>query len=151
MPVSIKSILARDYDRYDGVRRINVYLLRVLYLLMATLLAKDVWTYIIAHQGPWNSDEAMAFSVWAGFSTLAILGVFHPVKMIPILLLEIFYKSLWLILVAYPLWQARKLAGSPAAGETYVFLPVIVVILIIPWGYVFRTYVIDIKKRSKSN
>ena len=146
MSFSIKKIFERDFERYDGVRRINVYLMRVLFFLMAVFLAKDVWTYILGHPVAWAPQEAMAWSVWAGFSTLAILGVFHPVKMIPILLLEIFYKSLWLILVAYPLWQAGKLAGSAAEGETYVFLPVVVVILIIPWGYVFRTYVIDLKK-----
>ena len=102
MSFSIKSIFERDHARYDGVRRINVYLLRVLYLLMATLLAMDVWTYIFGHQGLWDNREGIVWSVWAGFSTLAILGVFHPLKMIPILLLEIFYKTLWLILVAYP-------------------------------------------------
>ncbi len=32
--------------------------------------------------------------------------------MLPILLLEIFYKVLWLLVVAYPLWTAGKLAGS---------------------------------------
>ena len=146
MSFNIKSIFERDHVRYDGVRRINVYLMRVLYFLMAVFLAMDVWTYILGHKGPWEPQDAMAWSVWAGFSTLAILGVFHPVKMIPILLLEIFYKSLWLILVAYPLWRAGTLAGSPAEQETYVFLPVVIVILIIPWGYVLRNYVIGARK-----
>jgi hypothetical protein len=146
MPFDIKSIFERDYARYDGVRRINVYLLRALFFLMATLLAMDVWTYIFGHQGPWAPQDAMVWSVWAGFSTLAILGVFYPLKMIPILLLEIFYKCLWLMLVAYPLWRAGALAGSPAAAETYVFLPVGIVIVIMPWGYVFRKYVIGTRK-----
>ena len=146
--MNIGWVLERDHKKHDGVRRINVYLMRVFYLLMSTLLAMDVWSYILGHQGPWDPGKAMEWSVWAGFSTLAILGVFHPVKMIPLLLLEIFYKSLWLFLVAYPLWQSGKLAGSSAEEETYVFLPVILVILVIPWGYVFKTYVIDLKKRN---
>jgi len=147
MSISINSIFERDYERYDGVRRINVYLMRALYFLMAVFLAMDVWTYILGHKGAWAPQDAMAWSVWAGFSTLAILGIFHPVRMIPILLLEIFYKSLWLILVAYPLWRAGTLVGSSAEGETYVFLPVIIVILIIPWGYVFRNYVIGARRK----
>src|SRR5215469_6516411 len=137
----IQYVFGRDYEKYEGIRRINIYLLRLLYLLMATLLAQTVWAYILGHQGPWKNQEAIAWSVWAGFSTLAILGIFHPLKMIPILLLEIFYKSLWLILVAYPLWKAGTLADSPAMATTAVFLPVVVVILIMPWGYVFRVYV----------
>ena len=146
MSFTIKSLFERDYARYEGVRRINVYLLRALYLLMATLLAMDVWTYIFGHQGTWDNKEGIVWSVWAGFSTLAILGVFHPLKMIPILLLEIFYKSLWLILVAYPLWKAGTLMGSPAESTFDVFIPVIIVYLIMPWGYVFRNYVIGVRK-----
>ncbi|MBK8990010.1 MAG: hypothetical protein IPM39_28775 [Chloroflexi bacterium] len=33
-------------ERYAGVPPINVYIMRATFLLMATLLAKDVWTYI---------------------------------------------------------------------------------------------------------
>lgn len=148
MSFNISNIFARDHERYEGVRRINIYLLRTLYFLMATFLAFDVWSYVCTHKGFWQNQEGMAWSVWAAFSTLAILGVFHPLKMLPILLLEIFYKSMWLILVAYPLWRTGALVGSPAEGMSYVFIPVIVVILIIPWGYVFKTYVLG---RSNKN
>jgi hypothetical protein len=37
------------------------------------------------------------------FATLAALGIIRPLKMLLILLLEIFYKVLWLVIVAYPL------------------------------------------------
>ena len=137
----IKRLFQRDHVRYEGVRPINIWLMRVLYLLMATFLAMDVWSYVLGHQGTWTNQEAVAWSVWGAFSTLAILGVLHPLKMIPILLLEIFYKTMWLILVAYPLWRAGTLAGSKAEETTYVFLLVIIPYLILPWGYVFRTYV----------
>ena len=138
----IKKLFQPDFARYEGVRPINIWLMRVLYLLMASLLAMDVWSYVLGHQGAWTNQEAMAWSVWGAFSTLAILGVLHPLKMIPILLLEIFYKTMWLILVAWPLWRAGTLAGSKAEENTYVFLLVIIPYLILPWGYVFRTYVL---------
>ena len=141
----IRYIFGRDHERYEGVRRVNVYLLRVLYALMATMLAYDVWSYIFGHQGVWDNREGMVWSVWAGFSTLAILGVFHPLRMIPILLLEILYKGLWLILVAWPLWKAGTLTGSPAMATTAVFLPVVIVVLIMPWGYVVREFVVGRK------
>ncbi len=60
--------------------------------------------------------------------------------MLPILLLEIFYKALWLLIVAYPLWSTGRLVGSPAEGINTVFFPVFLVALIIPWGYVFKHY-----------
>ncbi len=109
----IKSLFRPDYERYDGVRRINIYLMRLLYILMLLFLGKDSWTYILTHQGAWAPDDAMAWSVWAAFATLGVLGILQPVKMIPLLLLEVFYKVLWLVLVAYPLWKVDGLIGSP--------------------------------------
>jgi hypothetical protein len=135
-----KTIFERS-DRYDGVRPINIYLLRLLYVLMFFVLGKAVWTHILTHRGLWEPVDAVQWCVWAGFATLAGLGILRPVKMLPIVLLEIFYKLLWLALVAYPLWSTGRLAGSPAEATTVAFLWVILPIVAVPWGYVFATYV----------
>jgi len=127
--------------KYEGVRPISIYLLRLVYLLMFFILGKDTWTHVLTHQGGWVPEDAMAWCVWTAFATLAGLGIVRPLRMLPILLLEVFYKVLWLIIVAYPLWRSGTLAGSPAEGLTSVFLWVILPIVAIPWGYVFRTYV----------
>jgi hypothetical protein len=126
--------------RYDGVRRINIYLLRLVFILMFFVLGKDTWTHILTHQGAWNPRDAIAWCVWAAFATLAGIGMFRPLRMLPILLLEIFYKVLWLAIVAYPLWSAGTLAGSSAEGTTSAFLWVILPIVAVPWMYVFRSY-----------
>jgi len=52
--------------------------------------------------------------------------------MVPIFLLEIFYKVLWLMLVAYPLWSGETLAGSPAEGTTSAFLWVVLPMVAVP-------------------
>jgi hypothetical protein len=140
MTFSIKTVFKPDPNRYEGVRRINIYLLRVLYTLMFFMLGQTCWTEIFTHEGPWDPNKAVSWCVWTGFSVVAGLGILHPLKMLPILLLELFYKSLWLLLVAYPLWSAGTLAGSSAEGIANVFFPVFVVFLIIPWGYVFKQY-----------
>ena len=137
---AIKAIFQRS-ERYEGVRRINIYLLRLLYILMFFVLGKVTWTAILTHQGPWDPTDAVAWSVWTAFATLAGLGIIRPLKMLPILLLEIFYKVLWLIIVAYPLWSTGCLAGSAAQATTASFLWVILPIVAVPWGYAFTTYV----------
>lgn len=142
MSFSIKGIFQPDYERHDGVRRINVYLMRLLYALMLIFLGKDAWTHILSHQGAWEPADAMVWCVWAAFAAMSALGLLHPVKMIPLLLLEVFYKMLWLVLVAYPLWSTGTLDGSPAEGMTYAFLWVALPIIAIPWGYAFRAYII---------
>jgi hypothetical protein len=139
MTLSLKAIF-QPGAQYEGVRPIHIYLLRLVYILMFFVLGRDTWTHILTHRGSWEPGVAMAWCVWAAFATLAGLGIFRPLKMLPILLLEIFYKVLWLIVVAYPLWSTGKLAGSPAEGTTSAFLWVILPIIAVPWGYVFVNY-----------
>lgn len=134
------SLFQRD-ARHGGVRRLTLYALRLLYALMFFMLGQTTWSHILAHRGAWEPDNAMAWSIWAAFATLAGIGIFRPLQMLPILLLEIFYKGLWLWLVAYPLWAKGTLAGSAVEYQTWVFAGVIVVIAVVPWGYVVATYV----------
>lgn len=130
-----------DAARYEGVPRINLYLLRALYTLMAVFVGKDAWTYLLTYDGVWNPLEAVSWCVWAAFSALAILGILKPLKMIPVILLEIFYKIVWLILIAYPLWTTNQLQGSSAEDITYAFLWVLLPIVAVPWGHVWKTYI----------
>lgn len=145
MNLSPKSLF-KPAERYEGVRPVNIYLLRLVYLLMFFVLGATTWRQILTHQGPWNSTSAIAWCVWTAFATLAGLGIFRPLKMLPILMLEVFYKVLWLVIVAYPLWATNTLRGSPAEGTVSAFSWVVLPIVAMPWGYVFATY---IYKRQK--
>jgi hypothetical protein len=147
MPFSLIAILKRD-DQYEGVRRIHIYLLRLVFILMFFVLGRDTWTHILTHEGPWEPTNAVAWCVWTAFATLAGLGIIRPLKMLPILLLEIFYKVLWLIIVAYPLWSNGTLTGSRAEDTTSAFLWVILPIVAVPWGYVFVNYFYRPKNRT---
>jgi hypothetical protein len=123
-----------------AVRRYHVWLLRLMFGLMATFLASDVWSQIVSADGSWEPREAAAWTMWAGFSLLALLGIVNPLKMLPLVLLEIFYKALWLAIVAFPLWQEGNLAGSAAEETTFTFLLVVLPIVGTPWRYVWHTY-----------
>ncbi|MGB7466874.1 MAG: hypothetical protein WBW14_28580 [Candidatus Acidiferrum sp.] len=140
MKISITGIF-QPSSKYEGVRPIHIYLLRLLYILMFFVLGRETWTQILTHQGWWDPFKAVAWCVWTAFATLAGLGIFRPLKMLPIVLLEIFYKVLWLIIVAYPLWAKGALWGSPAESIASPFLWVILPIVVVPWGYVFVNYI----------
>jgi hypothetical protein len=140
MTFSITSIF-RPSSKYEGVRPIHIYLLRLLYILMFFVLGRETWTEILTHKGAWEPYEAVAYCVWTAFATLAGLGILRPLKMLPIVLLEIFYKVLWLVIVAYPLWTKGALWGSSAETITIPFLWVVLPIVAVPWGYAFVTYV----------
>jgi hypothetical protein len=145
MKFSPKAIF-QPAERYDGVRPINIYLLRLLYILMFFVLGQQTWTHILTHKGTWEPIDAVAWCVWTAFATLAGLGIIRPLKMLPIVLLEIFYKLLWLLMVAYPLWSRGTLAGSPAEEITSEFLRVLPIVAM-PWGYAFVHYLYDPRPR----
>src|SRR5947199_9377607 len=73
-------------DQRIGVSKFRIYLLRFFYALIIVLLGIQVWTEIFTHKNSWQPLPAVAFSFWAAFSALAILGLVHPLKMIPLLL-----------------------------------------------------------------
>src|SRR3974390_40411 len=112
--VPVKTVFKPDYERYEGVRPIHIYLLRLLYFGILVFVGLDAWRSILHHQGPWDHVNAVAFCIWAAYPTLFAFGLIHPLKWLPLVLFMIFYKTLWLIVVAYPLWRANALAGSPA-------------------------------------
>ena len=55
----------------------------------------------------------------------------------------ILYKSIWLLIVAWPLWSAGPLAGSPAEGMAKVFMWVPLAIVVVPWKYALDKYVLN--------
>jgi len=138
---SLLKLFKRDDDRYEGVPPINIYLLRLLYTLMFLFLSYDAWTHVLNHKGNWAVTDATAWCVWLGYGAISWIGIIKPLKMLPIVLLEIVYKTAWLFIVAYPLWTKNELAGSPVEGTTNVFLLVILPIVAMPWPYFFRTYI----------
>lgn len=142
----LPAFLTPDHRRYDGVRPVNIWLMRAFYFLMAAFVATDAWRVLLTHEGPWDHTRAVAWCVWATYPTLAILGLIHPLRMIPLLLFTIGYKSLWLAFVAYPLWRAGTLAGSPAEEMAGVFLMTPLLVVAVPWGYVLRTFVLPARR-----
>ena len=145
--MSIRSIFTPDHARYQGVRPIQIYALRLFYLLMAAFVATDAWRALLTHEGPWDHMRAVMLCVWATYPTLAILGLFRPLEMLPIMLFTVGYKTLFLVFVSYPLWKAGALAGSPAEPMTQVFLWTPLLMLAVPWKYAYRTYVKWPKRR----
>lgn len=145
----IKSFFTPDYKNYEGVAKYKIYLLRLLFLLTILFVGKASWTYLFVYDGPWDPLHAMAFCVWAAYSTLSVLGLKNPLKMLPIVFFQIFYKGLWLVVVAYPLWVKNQLTGSPAEEMTYTFLWVVLPLIALPWKYAFKKYIYEGKKNAQ--
>jgi len=140
--MKLQSLLTRDAARHEGVHPLHILALRLTYLLMCGMMARTAWTSILTHEGAWEPYRAMANCVWAAYGTLSILGLRQPLRMLPLVLFMIFYKVLWLAVVAYPSWSAGVPAGASVDELTQVFLAAPVFALCVPWGYVTQRFVV---------
>ena len=72
---------------------------------------------------------------------MAALGIRYPLQMLPVLLLEFFWKALWMIAMAWPLWVAHAIDAKTSENLFAVGLGVVLCPIVIPWRYVFANYV----------
>jgi hypothetical protein len=93
----------------SDVSTFRLYLLRATYLLMVVGLGLVIWPGVIHHTNAWALKNGDVSSLLAGVSAMAILGLRYPMKMLPLLLFELTWKSIWLIAIALPLWSADQI------------------------------------------
>jgi hypothetical protein len=122
------------------VSLLRLYALRAGYLLIAIGVAATVWPIVINHSPQWPLMNSVACSLLAAVSVLAAVGIRYPLQMLPVLLFEIVWKSIWLIAVALPLWSANQIdARTWETVKDCLFGAIL--IPLIPWRYVISQYV----------
>lgn len=122
------------------VSALRLYLLRATYLLIAVGLGLEIWPGIIHHVKPWELMQGVVNCMLAAVSALAVLGLRYPLQMLPLLLFELTWKSIWLIAIAYPLWTAHRI-DADTMETVQACLMGIIFPIVIPWPYVLANYV----------
>jgi hypothetical protein len=120
------------------VSLVRIYLLRAMYLVLAIGGGIAFLPQLVGHE---PTARGVIPSMLAGMWLLACFGLRYPLQMLPILLFELAWKTIWLVDYGLPQWSAG--VTSPVFKEDFkaiAFGPVIF-ILVIPWGYVYRHYV----------
>lgn len=130
-----KSIWRRGEDEVSLAR---LYIIRAGALAGVISLGSDVLPALI---WPDPIGRGMITAILGGLCVMAAIGVLHPLKMVPILLFEFIWKTIWLLRFGLPQWQAGT--GSPRLGEDMISIGLFPLIfaLVIPWGHVWRHYV----------
>jgi hypothetical protein len=117
----------------------RLYLLRAVYLIIALGLALVVWPGVIHHDKPWDMMQGFVNCMLASFGLLCALGIRYPLQMLPVLLWELIWKTLWLLVVALPAWQAGPLDQAMTENLFAVGL-VVMIPIAMPWRYLFNNY-----------
>ena len=95
-----------------------------------------------AFQGKFPESEGtrtILGSLWTAILVASCLGLIFPVQMSPVLIIQIIYKSLWLLVFVVP----RLLSGRSREvpwGVTVTFLVIVLTYpWIVPWGQLFAS------------
>lgn len=118
----------------------RLYLLRAFYLLLFVGQGVMTWPGIISHEKHWPLMYGVAKAFLGAISLVAALGIRYPLKMLPLLFFEFTWKAIWLLGIALPLWRANQMDAETMNSVTEC-LPVVIVLFILPWRYVYATYV----------
>jgi hypothetical protein len=75
-------------------------------------------------------------ALWTGILVLSVLGLFQPLRFSPVLLLQVIYKSIWLVLYALPRLVRGDANQIPWGIAGSFALIVLIWPFLIPWDYV---------------
>lgn len=123
------------------VSTLRLYLLRGMYLLIAVGLGCTIWPLILF--APHNTTDAKTVvrAMLGALSLMSLLGVRYPLQMLPILLFEFVWKTLWVVVFALPLVLRNQMDNSGWEDFKACMMGVVLVPIVVPWKYVFERYI----------
>ncbi len=129
--------------RDDGIAEpavslFRLYVLRAAYALLVIGLGATILPEILSHEATSRGViPALLGAVWL----LALLGLRYPLQMLPVLMFELAWKAIWMIAYGLLQWSAGRLPPTFAEDFFNIAFGLILMPLVIPWGYVWCRYV----------
>ena len=115
----------------------RLYVLRAMYLLLVIGGGIQFLPQLIGHD---PTARGVIPSMLGAMWVLACFGLRYPLQMLPILLFELLWKTIWIIDYGLPQWRAGVHTMQSTEDFKAIAIFPVIVILVIPWGYVFRHY-----------
>lgn len=139
-----------EADTANEVPLYRLHALRIVFALIVLFLCTAIWPGMFHHTRAWPPMEGVARAMLGAVAIVAAIGIRYPLRMIPVLLFEIAWKSTWLIVVGLPLWFGGRL--DPDNAETFkaCLIGVALFSLVLPWRYVIANYVTRASDRWRS-
>ena len=120
-----------------ATRRINA--MRFLFLLMALVMGSVVWSQLLFESAEWPVMRGLAKSMLAALALLSLLGVRYPMQMLPLMIYEVVWKTIWLILIALRAWLSGH--WTPDIESLFIdCIGIVIAFFIVPWRYVWARY-----------
>lgn len=115
----------------------RLYVLRATYLLLAVGLGAMILPPLLSHA---PTARGVIPSLLGGVWLLAFAGLRYPLQMLPLLLFEFVWKTIWLIDFGIPQWSAGQMPPTFTEDFQAIAMGVVLMPLVIPWRYLYRHY-----------
>lgn len=122
------------------VSTVRLYLLRAMYLLISVGLFITIWPSIIAPPAVVGNASTIVRALLGALAVMSLLGLRYPLQMLPLLMFELLWKVIWIVAFALPMWMGPGLDAVAAENLFATGMGVILVPLVLPWGYMIRRY-----------
>lgn len=120
------------------VLRLNI--LRGYYALMAFGSLAVFWPPLLSHGHDWGIRNGAQYALLGALAPLALLGLRHPLKMLPLVFYEFAWKALWFLLVVAPLHVAGQMTEAVWSNVFACSIAILLTPIVVPWRHVWRVY-----------
>jgi hypothetical protein len=118
--------------------RLNV--MRVYYLILVVGIGIIFWPDLLSHDAESGRRFGGAYSMLATASLLAVFGLRYPLQMIPVMLFEFIWKTIWILTIFVPLWSSGEANADDWEDFVGIAMGPVLTPFFLPWGYVMRHY-----------
>ena len=119
----------------------RLWVMRAMYLFMAGGIALTIWPLIIDHGDAVPRMTGVAWAMLGTIGLLALLGLRYPLQMLPLLLVELVWKAIWLLAFALPRWLDGTLDEGMRTSVVETSLGALLLV-VIPWRYLWANYAV---------
>ncbi|SEA47548.1 hypothetical protein [Alkalimonas amylolytica] len=122
------------------VSEFRLHVLRGMYIFIAVGLGLVIWPEILLPADTQANAHTVVSSLLGALGLLCLLGLRYPLKMLPLLIFELVWKLIWVLAFALPMSLDT---GLDAYAKDTLFacaIGIMLVPLVMPWGYVMNTF-----------
>jgi hypothetical protein len=112
-------------------------LLRLAFAILAIGQASFVWPALLGPTQDLDLMNGVAKALLGAIGLCAAIGVLRPLQMLPVMLVEIGWKVIWMSCIALPAWLAGRM-DADMTQTLYECLPIIPFAALIPWDQMWQ-------------
>jgi hypothetical protein len=132
-------MLTGSESPFPAVATWRINAIRIIFLLMAVVMGSVVWRQLLFESADWSWERGLAKSMLAALALMSLLGVRYPLQMLPLMLYEMAWKTVWILAIALRAWLADKW-NADIEELFFDCIGIVIAYFIVPWRYIWARY-----------